>query len=64
MDDLFYNVPSRRKALKSASEEYSRILDVVTRYAIFYAGVSMTCRRVRPPLVTPRTPPPTPPAPC
>ncbi|KAG0379446.1 DNA mismatch repair protein [Mortierella sp. AD032] len=45
-EDLFYNVPTRRKALKNAAEEYNRILDVVNRYAIHNEGVSFTCRKV------------------
>ncbi|KAF9934399.1 DNA mismatch repair protein [Linnemannia zychae] len=45
-EDLFYNVPTRRKALKNATEEYNRILDVVNRYAIHNEGVSFTCRKI------------------
>ncbi|KXZ55311.1 hypothetical protein GPECTOR_3g445 [Gonium pectorale] len=45
VEDLFFNVPTRRKALKSASEEYSHILDVVGRYAVYSTGVAISCRR-------------------
>ena len=31
---MFYNVSTRRKALTNFSEEYSRILDIVNRYAV------------------------------
>ena len=33
------------QALKGAAEEYSRILDVMSRYAIFKAGVAFSCKR-------------------
>lgn len=45
VEDLFYNVPTRRKALKSAGEEYARILDVVSRYAVGRPGVSFSVKR-------------------
>ncbi|KAA8652515.1 hypothetical protein EYZ11_002634 [Aspergillus tanneri] len=45
VEDLFYNVPTRRRAFRSASEEYAKILDVVGRYAVHCSGVSFSCRK-------------------
>ncbi|QDZ22878.1 DNA mismatch repair protein MLH1 [Chloropicon primus] len=45
VEDLFYNMPIRRKALKSSSEELSKVLEVVGRYAIFHEGVGITLKR-------------------
>ncbi|KAH8679006.1 histidine kinase-like ATPase [Tricladium varicosporioides] len=45
VEDLFYNVPTRRRAFRSASEEYNKILDVVGRYAIHCDGVSFSCKK-------------------
>ncbi|KAM9476597.1 DNA mismatch repair protein Mlh1 [Clarias gariepinus] len=45
VEDLFYNVQIRRKALKSPSEEYSKILEVVSRYAIHNSGKSFTVKK-------------------
>ncbi|XP_066546561.1 DNA mismatch repair protein Mlh1 [Amia ocellicauda] len=45
VEDLFYNVTTRRKALKSPSEEYSRIVEVVSRYAIHNSGKSFTVKK-------------------
>jgi DNA mismatch repair protein MLH1 len=49
VQDLFYNVPSRRKAMegrRNEREEYDRILSVVQRYAVHEArrGVGFLCR--------------------
>ncbi|XP_038593777.1 DNA mismatch repair protein Mlh1 isoform X2 [Micropterus salmoides] len=45
VEDLFYNVSTRRKALKSPSDEYSRIVDVVSRYAIHNSGKSFSVKK-------------------
>ncbi|MBN3271850.1 MLH1 protein, partial [Polyodon spathula] len=45
VEDLFYNVSTRRKALKSASEEYSKIVEVVSRYAIHNSGKSFAVKK-------------------
>ncbi|KAG8572409.1 hypothetical protein GDO81_012037 [Engystomops pustulosus] len=45
VEDLFYNVSTRRKALKSASEEHARIVEVVSRYAIHNSGISFSVKK-------------------
>ncbi|KAJ6005852.1 hypothetical protein N7451_003796 [Penicillium sp. IBT 35674x] len=45
VEDLFYNIPSRRRAFRSSSEEYAKILDVVGRYAVHCSGVAFSCRK-------------------
>ncbi|KAK4235509.1 histidine kinase-like ATPase [Achaetomium macrosporum] len=45
VDDLFYNVPTRRRAFRSASDEYNKIIDMVGRYAIHCSGVAFSCKK-------------------
>lgn len=45
VEDLFYNVPTRRKAFHSASEEYSQILEMVGKYAVHCQGVAFSCKK-------------------
>lgn len=45
VEDLFYNVSTRRKALKSPSDEYSRIVEVVSRYAIHNSGKGFSVKK-------------------
>jgi DNA mismatch repair protein MLH1 len=47
VENLFYNVTARRKAFKNLGEEYSRILDVISRFAVHNEGVSFSCKKVR-----------------
>ncbi|KAH9822544.1 hypothetical protein DFH28DRAFT_1181229 [Melampsora americana] len=45
VEDMFYNVPQRRKALQSGAEEYRKIVDVVSKYAIHNEGVAISCKK-------------------
>ena len=47
VEDLFYNSPIRRAALRSAGEEQSLCVDVVTKYAIHYHQVAFTCKKAQ-----------------
>lgn len=42
---MFYNVPSRKRALNKPSEEYAKIVDVVNKYSIHHDGIAFTCKR-------------------
>jgi len=45
-EDLFYNTPTRLKAFRNTNDEYNRILDVVSRYAVHSAGIGFSCKKV------------------
>ncbi|GJP55119.1 hypothetical protein CLOM_g14106 [Closterium sp. NIES-68] len=59
VEDLFFNVAARRKAFRSYSEEYARILDIISRFAIHNHDVCFSCKKygeARTDLFTPGAP--------
>jgi DNA mismatch repair protein MLH1 len=46
IENLFYNTPTRLSALRNTSEEYTKILDVMTKYAVHNPTVSFLCKKV------------------
>ncbi|EGD72233.1 hypothetical protein PTSG_00253 [Salpingoeca rosetta] len=45
VEDLFFNVPTRRRALKSPSDELNRIMDIMSRYAVHNSGVGVSLKK-------------------
>ncbi|CAM1511509.1 Fc.00g090220.m01.CDS01 [Cosmosporella sp. VM-42] len=45
VEDLFFNIPTRRRAFRSPADEYNKIIDMVGRYAIHCKGVGFTCKK-------------------
>lgn len=45
VEDLFYNIPNRRRAFRSPSEEYAKILDVVSRHAVHCEHVAFSIKK-------------------
>ncbi|KAL2267678.1 hypothetical protein VTJ83DRAFT_4955 [Remersonia thermophila] len=45
VEDLFYNVPTRRRAFRSPSDEYNKIIDMVGRYAVHCDHVAFSCKK-------------------
>ena len=45
VEDLFYNVPTRRRAFRSTSDEYNKIVDMIGRYAVHCSHVAFACKK-------------------
>ncbi|KAK3990056.1 DNA mismatch repair protein Mlh1 [Cladorrhinum sp. PSN332] len=45
VEDLFYNIPNRRRAFRSPSDEYNKIINMVGRYAIHCSNVGFSCKK-------------------
>ncbi|KAL6452032.1 MLH1 DNA mismatch repair protein MLH1 [Candida maltosa Xu316] len=50
VEDLFYNIPTRLRGLKSKSDEFGKILDIVGRYAVHCGHVGFSCKKHGDPL--------------
>jgi DNA mismatch repair protein MLH1 len=46
VEDMFYNVTSRQKALKQPNDEYLKIVDVVTKYALHNYTASFNLKKM------------------
>jgi DNA mismatch repair protein MLH1 len=46
VEDLFYNVPTKRAALRSSAKEHNKIADVVTNYARHNSGAGFALKKV------------------
>ncbi|RUS90912.1 hypothetical protein EGW08_001309 [Elysia chlorotica] len=56
-EDLFYNVATRRKALRSPAEEHAKVVDVVSKYSIHNCKVGFTLKKQGEGMADVRTPP-------
>ncbi|CAI4214838.1 unnamed protein product [Parascedosporium putredinis] len=45
VEDLFFNIPIRRKAFRSPGEEFTKIMDMTGRYAVHCQHVAFSCKK-------------------
>ncbi|CAN0840653.1 DNA mismatch repair protein MLH1 [Linum grandiflorum] len=45
VENLFYNMTARKKTLQNTSDDYLKIVDVISRFAIHHTSVSFICRK-------------------
>ncbi|EOY17363.1 MUTL isoform 1 [Theobroma cacao] len=45
VENLFYNMIARRKTLQNSADDYTKIVDLLSRFAIHYIDVSFSCRK-------------------
>ncbi|XP_058194715.1 DNA mismatch repair protein MLH1 isoform X3 [Rhododendron vialii] len=44
-ENLFYNMTARRKTLQNSADDYPKIVDLLSRFAIHHTNVSFSCRK-------------------
>ncbi|KAK2980910.1 hypothetical protein RJ640_013412 [Escallonia rubra] len=45
IENLFYNMIARRKTLQSSADDYPKVVDMLSRFAIHHISVSFSCRK-------------------
>ncbi|TYI47015.1 hypothetical protein E1A91_D13G143500v1 [Gossypium mustelinum] len=45
IENLFYNMIARRKTLQNSADDYTKIVDLLSRFAIHHIDVSFSCRK-------------------
>ncbi|CAN4112894.1 unnamed protein product [Withania somnifera] len=45
IENLFYNMSARRKTLQNSADDYPKIVDLISRFAIHHTHVSFSCRK-------------------
>ncbi|KAJ4965627.1 hypothetical protein NE237_017476 [Protea cynaroides] len=45
IENLFYNMTARRKTLQNSADDYSKIVDLISRFSIHHTEVSFSCRK-------------------
>ncbi|KAE8693501.1 DNA mismatch repair protein MLH1 [Hibiscus syriacus] len=45
IENLFYNMIARRKTLQNSADDYTKIVDLLCRFAIHHIDVSFSCRK-------------------
>lgn len=45
VEDLFFSIPTRRRAFRSPADEFNKIIDMLGRYAVHCEGVGFTCKK-------------------
>ncbi|KAL8125140.1 DNA mismatch repair protein MLH1 [Apium graveolens] len=45
IENLFYNMTARKKTLQNSGDDYPKIVDLLSRFAIHYINVSFSCRK-------------------
>ncbi|VAI71065.1 unnamed protein product [Triticum turgidum subsp. durum] len=45
VENLFYNMVARRKTLQNSNDDYPKIVDFISRFAVHHINVNLSCRK-------------------
>ncbi|KAK9095901.1 hypothetical protein Sjap_021398 [Stephania japonica] len=45
VENLFYNMMARKKTLQNSSDDYTKIVDVISRFAVHHINISFSCKK-------------------